>query len=101
MSQPRLYVTLDTTGSATLPPGCGLGSPDPLSPYFRPLERSQLPAGSILLILKLVELRLEVELLSLVQRGAFLLRKMDPIATGLGPLDSLLQRLTQLLGTHA
>ena len=96
MSQPRLYVTLDTTGSATFPPRCGLGSPNPLSPYFRPLERSQLPTGSILLMLKLVELRLEVELLSLVQRGAFFLRKMDPISTDLGPLDPLFQRLTQL-----
>ena len=101
MNQPRLYVTLDKTGSATFPPGCGFGSPNPLSPHLRSLECGQLPAGSILLVLELVELRLEMEFLSRVKRGAFFLRKMDPIPTGLGPLNPLFQRLAQLLGAHA
>lgn len=101
MNQPRLYVTLDQISSATFPPGCGFGSPNPLSSHLRSLKRSQLSAGSILLMLKLIELRLEMKFLSLVKCGAFFLRKMDPIPTGLRPLDSLFQRLTQLFGAHA
>jgi hypothetical protein len=51
-------------------------------------------------MLKLVELRLEMELFPLVERGTFFLRKLDPISTSPSPLDPLFQRLPQLLGTH-
>jgi hypothetical protein len=82
---------VDRTGSATFPPGCGFGSPNPLSPYLRSFECGQLPSGSILLVLKLVELRLEMELFSRVKRGTFFFRKMDPISTSPSPLDPLFQ----------
>jgi len=52
-------------------------------------------------VLKLVELRLEMELFSLVECGTFFVRKLDPISTSPSPLDPLFQRLPQLLGTHA
>ena len=96
-----LCVTVDRSGSATFPPGCGFGSPNPLGPRLRSFECSQLPSGSILFMLKLVELRLEMKLFSLVKRRTFFLRKLDPISTSPSPLDSLFQRLPQLLGTHA
>ena len=81
----------DKTGSTAFPPGCGFGSPDPLSPCLCSFECSQLPSGSILLVLKLVELRLEMELFSIVQRGTFLLRKLHPISTSPSPLNPLCQ----------
>ena len=87
--------------SATFPAGCGLSSPNPLGPRLRSFECGQLPSGSILLVLKHVELRLKMELFSLVERGTFFLRKLDPISTSPSPLDPLFQRLSQLLGTHA
>ena len=101
MNRPDKCVIVGRTVSASFPPGCGFGGPNPLRPRLGSFERGQLPSGSILLVLQLVELRLEMELLPLVQRGAFFLRKLDPISTSPSPLDPLFQRLPQLLGTHA
>ena len=101
MNSPGYSATVERTGSATFPPGCGFGSPNPLGPRLRSFECGQLSSGSILLVLKLVELRLEMNLFSIVKRGTFFLRKMEPVSTSPGSLDPLFQRLPQLFGTHA
>jgi len=42
-------------------------------------------------VLKLVELRLEMEFFPFMERGTFFLRKLDPISTNPSPFDPLFQ----------
>jgi hypothetical protein len=85
---------------STLAAGRRFRRSDPLRPRFGALEKGQLATGAIILMLQLLELRLEVGLLLLVQRGTFLTGELHPIATVLGSFDPLFQRFAQLLRPH-
>jgi hypothetical protein len=85
---------------STLPAGCRFRRSDALRPRFGSLEKGQLATRTIVLMLKLLELRPKVGLFLLVQRGAFLARELHPIPARFGSFDPLLQRFTQLLRSH-
>src|SRR5689334_6516369 len=85
---------------AALPAGRSFCRPDPLRSCFGALEKRQLAARTIVLMLQLLELRLEVGLLLFVQRRTFLTGELHPIATVLGSLDPFLQGLAQLFRPH-
>src|SRR5687767_11302645 len=81
---------------STFAPGCCFGSSNPLCPCLGALEKRQLATSTIIFMLQLLELRLEVGLLLLVQGCTFLARELHPVAADLGPLDPLLQGFAQL-----
>ena len=76
---------------STLAAGRRFRRSDPLRPRFGALEKGQLATGAIILMLQLLELRLEVGLLLLVQSRTFFTGEKHPIPARFRSLDPLLQ----------
>src|SRR5690606_6635408 len=80
--------------------GSRLGGTNALSTGLCPLQGIQLPACPQLLVPELFQLRLKVSFLLLVEICTLGLRELGPIATTSRTLDTLIQRLAELPGTH-